>query len=621
RARAVVVLLVIAAALFGMAFRGLLDLVVAAVSFASLVTAHRMLSAPDPSTDRQVLLASLLLVAGAAALAGELWYAACLLFFGVFACLALGLSVAEGPVERDEDLPLGPVLRQISLGVAFALAGGVAFFVLFPRLSWNVAARRATPPLLGGTTGMTDRVRLGGGGSIKTSARVVMRATIEPDPSVARLERYWVGRHFDSFDGREWRGAGRARSAAPHVVVGRPGQTRIVQRIELLPAYDSSTLVALAQPVAFGSAVALSTSGSAAAQLIEVQGEEVHFAVDANAYRYIASSSEDPSEGATIDPELRQRALSLPAALDPRVSALAERVAGSTTDPEGAARRLETWLKKNLSYTLDLPGDVDDPLTDFLFDRKAGHCEHFATALAVMLRTRGIPARLVGGFFGGERTGDRYVVRAGDAHAWVEAWLDGRGWVMLDATPEAGRGSQPPALLARLVDFYEQLEELWRSRVVDYSLLDQVNLVRGLVRPPPQGEPSEEAPGFPSGDVPLRRLAVAVAAGLVTAWLWRRRGQRPGRRPHPATALLDEIEQRLARAHIARQEGELLEELSRRLSAVQHPAASVIARTTRRYLEARFGPKPLAKGERKALLEALDRGLGPSHPGHEKRRD
>jgi transglutaminase-like putative cysteine protease len=619
RAGAVIILLAVALLLFGLAFRGVIDLVVAAVSFASLVTAHRMLSAPEASTDRQVLLASLLLIAGAAALAGEIWYAACLLFFGVFACLALGLAVIEGPVERDEELPLWPVLRQISIGVAFALMGGIAFFFLFPRLSWNMAARRATPPLLGGTTGMTDRVRLGGGGTIKTSARVVLRAALEPDPHTQRLERYWVGRHFDVFDGKEWRGSGVELPPAPHVLVEPASGRQLVQRIELLPAYDSRTLVAIARPASFGSAVAISTSGTAAAMLVKVEGEEVHFALDANAYRYTATSHEADAPPQKLPNAQRERALALPASLDVRIGQLAASVTGTETDPEQIARRLEQWLKRNFAYTLDLPGDVDDPLTDFLFARKEGHCEHFATALAVMLRTRGVPARVVGGFFGGERIGERYVVRAGDAHAWVEAWIEGKGWLLLDATPESGRGSQPTALMARLVDVYERLEELWRSRVVDYSLLDQVGFVRNLIRPPREQAHDVDSPeGGSHGSLPVRRLAAALAAGLVTFWVWRRVSRRLERRTHPAVAFLDEIERCLTRANILRQEGELLEELAARLSAAKHPAAPIVSRTTRRYLEARFGRRPLRPGERKALLKALERGLSSTHTSHEK---
>ena len=83
---------------------------------------------------------------------------------------------------------------------------------------------------------------------------------------------------------------------------------------------------------------------------------------------------------------------------------------------------------------------MQDPLADFLFTRKQGHCEHFATALAVMLRTQGFAARVVAGFFGGQRIGDHYVVRAGDAHAWTQLFVPGRGWVTYDATPDASRG-------------------------------------------------------------------------------------------------------------------------------------------------------------------------------------
>lgn len=611
RTGAVLVLLALAVILFGLAFRGALNLVVAAVAFASLVTAHRMLAAPEPATDRQVLLASLLLIAGAAALSGEIWYAACLLAFGVFACLTLGLGVVEGPVERDEDLPLRPVLRQVSVGVALALAGGVAFFILFPRISWNVAARRATPPLLGGTTGMTDRVRLGGGGSIKTSARVVARATLDPDPGVDHLERYWVGRHFDTFDGQEWRGSG--VPGAPKVYAGLspliPGTQ--VQRIELLPAYESRTLIGLAQPLAFSQAQALSTAGSTTALMVIVKGEEVHFATPGNAYRYVAFTFGGDIPAGRLDEDERARALALPEHLDPRVAQLAERVAGTDGDPRSVARKLEGWLKNNLGYTLELAGEGDAPLSHFLFDRRAGHCEHFATALAVLLRTRGIPSRVVGGFFGGERVGERYVVRAGDAHAWVEAWIDGRGWITLDATPEAGRSNQPIAALARLIDLYESLEEYWRKRVVDYSLIDQVGFVRDLVQPP-RGQRTDDAhPEATGGTVPFRQVLGALAAVVLTWLVWRGLSRRLAQRPHPATSFLTEVERRLSRAHIARQDGEGLEELSRRLSSRRHPAAATLQRVTRRYLEARFGARPLPSAERRALLHSLERELSP----------
>lgn len=609
RVWSVLALLAMAIVLFGLVSRGVLDLVVAAVGFASLVTAHRMLSEPTPGTDQQVLLASLLLMAGAAALSGEVWYAACLLAFGVFACLSLGLTVIEGPVERDEELPLAPVLRQVSVGVGIALLGGVLFFILFPRLSWNVAARRTGAGLLGGTTGMTDRVRLGGGGDIKTSARVVLRAKLEPEVTGDRLDRYWVGRHFDAFDGREWRGTGKPGPNKARIMLGELAGA-IGQRIELLPAYDSRTLVGLAQPIYFGSATAMGNAGSAPVALIQVGAEEIRFAEDANAYSYVVYSRSDYPI-LEDDPAVLESLKALPADLDPRVSELAARIAPQAAQPEQIAAGLERWLQSNLSYTLELPGEVSDPLTDFLFVRKEGHCEHFATALAVMLRTRGVPARVVGGFFGGERVGNRFVVRAGDAHAWVEAYSPVRGWMTFDATPDDGRGARPQAILARIVDAYERLEELWRARVLDYSIVTQWDFVRQLIRPPQSASTDDDDrpdPTRPEQErTPTRALVFALVAGLL-AWLAWRRLTGPASRRHPAAGFLADVERKLVALEISRREDEDLEALSRRLRAEHHRLAEPVGRATRRYLEARFGQRPLSKDERRALLAAL----GPS---------
>src|SRR5262249_26464046 len=118
------------------------------------------------------------------------------------------------------------------------------------------------------------------------------------------------------------------------------------------------------------------------------------------------------------------RYVTLPPKLDPSIGALAEQVLQGETDPRLAAERLVSFLKCENTYSTDLPPNADeDPLAEFLFGRRKGHCEHFATALAVMLRTKGLATRVVTGFYGGERVEDAYVVRAADAHAWVQVWI------------------------------------------------------------------------------------------------------------------------------------------------------------------------------------------------------
>lgn len=604
-----IVLSIVALVLFGLAFKGLIDLVVAAVSFASLVAAHRLVSEPSEATNQQVLLSSLLLIAGGAALSGEMWFSLCLLAFGTFACLHLGLTVVEGPVERDEELPVRPVIRQVAIGVGIALLGAVAFFILFPRLSWNIASRRTAPSLLGATTGLADRLRLGGGGDIKTNARTVLKASLQPDPGVEHLGRYWVGRRFDTFDGKEWRGSGVARPPATTVRLRALEGPRLTQQIEVLPAYGSRTLVGLEEPTGFAVGVRLSSLGGGSVRLVEARGEEVRATGDAATFSYTVVSADGPRTEA--DDEAQPRALQLPP-LDPRIAPLSREAAGGETEPRRAARRVEQWLKASYGYTLELGEEVDDPLAAFLFDRREGHCEHFATALAVMLRAQGIPARVTAGFYGGLRVGDRYAVRAGDAHAWVEAWLGDEGWVTLDATPEQGRSGQPPAVWAVLADAYERLEELWRQRVLDYGFMDQLGFLRTLVRPP-----RSSATGSPAGpDAPDRArplpwrllgLALLVPAALLLRALLTRRPSR-----HAATSFLERLERRLARVGVGRQALESVEELSRRLSAERHELAPAVARATRRYLEARFGGRGLSRAEEAALLAGI--AAGPLKP-------
>jgi len=592
-------LLVTAVLLFGAAFRGMIDLVVAAVSFALLVTTQRMLSEPGHSTDQQVLLASLLLMAGAAALSGEMWYSVSLLFFGVFACLSLGLSVIEGPEERDQELPVKPVLTQVMFGVFLALIGGLAFFVLFPRLSWNMASRRTPPGVLGATSGMSDRVRLGGSGTLKTSARLVMRAKLEPDPGEEQLDRYWVGRSFDRFDGKEWRGTGVEQPPKNRVQLGPSNGRFTIQRIELLPAYESRTLIGLDAPLVFDGASVLTATGQTNTQLIELKNEEVRFVGSGNAYVYTVASRDPAGVGENLTPDPKY--LEVPASLDPRVAALATQIRGAETNPLRVARKLEAYLRTSYSYTLELPGELEDPLSEFLFVQKAGHCEHFATALAVFLRTQGISSRVTAGFYGGERVNESYVVRAGDAHAWVQAFIPGSGWLALDATPDSGRRSSSSPWIAAVTTYYEKLEQLWQSRVVDYSIQDQVQMVRSLVRPPRD----ESESTFSAARVPKKALLAGGGAAIIVLLIIRTLLRPRGVRPHPLASFLDEIEARLDRAQVVRLPGEGLEELSTRLSQVAHPMATPVSKAAKRYLEARFGKRPLTKAERATLLAAL----------------
>ncbi len=598
-------LALVAVVLYASVAAGGLDLVVAACTLSGLIGLHRLLSATTRRTDNQVHLTSLLMIAGGAALSGELLFGLFLSIYAALASFSIGLSVVEAALPPGERLPVRPALRQLAVGAAFAVAGAIAFFVVFPRLSWNLAAHRTAPGLGAASAGFSDRIRLSGDGSIKTNPRVVLRATLSPDPRRARLDAYWLGRTFDRFDGHEWVGRASPSPAGTNVDL-RPGSRdgrAIHQRIELLPAYGARTLVALDPPGRMGNGIAHSASGNVRTTLSRYGDEEVRFDIPAIGYAYQAYSL--PAEAVGPDPRAwgqRERFLELPPKLDPRVTALAKQIVGGERDPLTAGRKVESYLRREYRYTLEL-ADVEDPLVSFLFERREGHCEHFATALVMLLRAAGIPARAAAGFYGGERIGDAYIVRAGDAHAWAQVLTQDKGFVTLDATPDDGRASQATALLGWLTRQYETLEALWRQSVLDYSFWDQVELARSLVRPP---DGASQTRGAGNDWRPSNRALGAAAAFVVAYAVLRRLLRRRGATPAgPATHFAAQLERILERHGISPRPGEDLETLTRRVVQSGHPIGAPLSEATRRYLLARFGGKPLAPGEAQALLRAL----------------
>jgi hypothetical protein len=176
-------------------------------------------------------------------------------------------------------------------------------------------------------------------------------------------------------------------------------------------------------------------------------------------------------------PHLARLYLQLPH-LDPRVAALAQKITASASSNYARAQEVEYYLKTNFGYTLQLPGvRTPDPLAYFLFERKKGHCEYFASSMAVMLRSLGIPARVVNGFRGGEYndlTGN-YIVRERNAHSWVEAYFPEFGWASFDPTP-ADDAPVETTTWSRFSLYMDAASELWREWVVNYDFSHQMKL-------------------------------------------------------------------------------------------------------------------------------------------------
>ncbi|HXO22076.1 MAG TPA: transglutaminase domain-containing protein, partial [Thermoanaerobaculia bacterium] len=316
-----------------------------------------------------------------------------------------------------------------------------------------------------------------------------------------------------------------------------------------------------------------------------------------------------------------------------RMSELAERVMGQGPAAE-RARRLELHLMQNYGYTQDFAGrSTADPLDDFLFRYKSGHCEYFASAMVLMLRSQGIPARLVTGFLGGEYNPfEGYtIVRNSNAHAWVEAYLAGEGWRIFDPTPPAGRpteGGDDSWSVARQV--YDFLLFRWDRYVLTYGVTDQIQIVDdlrdllssfwrlfdrsgaaprrhpGAASPAPAALAVPEASGRSRAATPLLVLLFALLALVVWRLVLRYR------RPWTATRAYRQLRLRLTRAGLRLTDAvpplALSEEAAVHYPQTAEPAARIVAF----YLRESFGGQQLGEEELDEIREALgeaERGM------------
>jgi hypothetical protein len=174
--------------------------------------------------------------------------------------------------------------------------------------------------------------------------------------------------------------------------------------------------------------------------------------------------------------------LQLPA-LDARVPQLATQITSSANNDYDKSAAIENYLRTRFGYTLQLPRTKEeDPIANFLFVRKQGHCEYFASAMAVMLRSLGIPSRVVNGFHSDEFndiTGS-YVVRAKNAHSWVEAYFPGYGWQTFDPTPPGALSSGRHGW-GRLALYVDALSSFWRDWIVSYDTSHQFTLGQAAI--------------------------------------------------------------------------------------------------------------------------------------------
>jgi hypothetical protein len=363
----------------------------------------------------------------------------------------------------------------VALGI-LALTG--ALFFLLPRTAEAAFSRLIAHRVF--LPGFSNQVNLGDIGEIKTSSRPVMHIRIDSALAVGPMK--WRGAALTDFDGKRWTNPSRDPEKIPvendHVVLapaGLPGR-RVNYRVDLEELENDTLFFAGTPEILELRAHVLYHSETASYRLGHAVPQGFHYDV--------YSLLDDPPEGAPVrfpPPVLplaaRERYLQLPA-LDSRIAELGRRFAANAAGDLARARAIERHLRSDYGYALELPDrEVADPLAHFLFVRRKGHCEYFASSMAVMLRSLGIPARLATGFQSGvyNPVSGLWLVRASDAHSWVEGWIPGHGWTTFDPTP-ADVNAGGLAILGRLALYLDAAGTFWQEWVMTYDVARQGTL-------------------------------------------------------------------------------------------------------------------------------------------------
>lgn len=523
---------------------------------------------------------------------------------------------ARGPVlitGRAAPSDLGRDLLRLSVAASIVtLAVTTAFFFVTPRVGQATLPLRAPAGRM--VSGFADRVELGAFGQIEADAAVVMRVHIGPaTPAPERLSGLrWRGIAFDHFDGRAWtvgpgrRTAGRRSALGEFDISPFRGRGPVVsQEIDLEP---------IASDVIFGAPRILRVSVRAETVTVDDMGTVSVPAATARLH-YVVHSQLDAAgaPGADVDEALEDgdplatsRYLQLPP-LPARIGELARTVSAGAAGPYEVARRLTEHFS-DFQYTTTLERRTSlDPLEEFLFVGRAGNCEYFAAALTVMLRSVGIPARVVNGFQRGEWNpyGRYYVVRLRDAHSWVEAYVRGRGWTTFDPSPrtEAAGGGWRRSL------YLDALRWRWHRYVMSWDLRDQLEVALSIQRAASSLRRDGRAlPGWSEAG-PLG-LGVVVAAGA--AFGYRRWRRRPAGRVvvsrlpvFYARALRE-----LRRRGFTPAPGETAREFRGRVAAAAPECGAALGRLTDAYELSRFGSVTLTP-DQLAELRSAARALAP----------
>ncbi len=517
---------------------------------------------------------------------------------GVLALLSVLAMLAE--LQGGGGLPEARPRRRLRAGatrIALVLPLAAAGFWLFPRLGsplWGMPENALQRPGIGEEMTPDRWVDL------FADDAPAMRVQFD-GPMPARDQLYWRAQVLVRFDGRSWFRGTPPRDEVPALAGPAPA---VGYRITLEPT-DREYLVTLDLPTAAPEDGVLQADGTVLAS------SPVTRLLD-----YRAVSRPGTRIVRPLAPWERREALRLPPELNPRTRALAAQWrADLGADDAALVQRALDWIAGEFSYSLTVPPTGRNGVDEFLFEHQVGFCQHYSSAFAVLMRSAGIPTRVVLGYAGGVRNpfGQYWQVRNMDAHAWNEVWIEGRGWLRVDPTaavaPErvldtvedlARRQSLLPEALTPVRDIADWVRRGWNEMVLGFNAVRQASLLRPL--------------GIDQASGRQLVLAFAVGAALavaLTLW-WMLRGQRGPR--DPVLSAWRRFTRRLARAGVVRAPWEPAIAFGGRAGRGRAAAPRRGLSRSRPVAAQRYAPPESAAADRQALIADLlaFRPRGPS---------
>jgi len=444
-----------------------------------LLTSARLLSIRTDSEYNQLYLLTFFDLLAASALTINLSFAFTFTMYLVSITWALLLFHIKKEVEGHKEQNIdGTVTIPFFLGIGgvavLSLVITLAIFFVLPRAGIGLFSKQQGKVLK--TTGFGDKVDFGDIGPVTLDPTTVMRVEL-PEMEKGLGSIYLRGTVLDSFNGISWeRGRSRflpVKREDNDFIVSKSSGPLVRQEIILDPL-DSRVVFGMAKVVRLsGRFQSLLQDGYNAVYLQVMPSSRFQYTVYSDIKMPTAGELE--ADRGRYDTEVLDQYTKLPALSD-RIRDLAYSITAGSGSAYGKAVAIERHLKTNYSYTLSPARDEAlTPVEDFLFKDKGGYCDHFSTAMALLLREVGIPSRLATGYVTWEWNdlGRFYTVRQRNAHSWVEVYFPSHGWIPFDPTPSAAPGKENAAAAA-LSRYISYLRLKWDRYIINFTLQDQV---------------------------------------------------------------------------------------------------------------------------------------------------